>query len=280
MFIGIGDLFKPDPGLVIKPKLFKLPKTKGDPGIMENLYYAKQVHNSFMTQEEEIGEIFPESFLIYNAQKIIGGDFYKVEKRENRSVIVMGDSTGHGISASYMSIMVLNIISRIMEKHCGDPANMLSLIHREILSATRQNKKARIIESADTMICTIDHTLKKMRYASAKMRGIILRKGKLIELKRDKCSIGEQVEKEVVIRNHEQDIEKGDCLYLFTDGVIDQFGGCYDKKFGYKKLIEILDRNKHLPFYIQKCILEKILSDWKGRSEQTDDVTLLAVKIG
>jgi PAS domain S-box-containing protein len=254
-------------------------KVKVDVELFESMNYAKHVHSSFLTPEEEIKDIFPESFLIYNAQKVISGDFYRVEKNENKSIVVLGDSTGHGISASYMSIMALNILSRISTKHCCNPSGMLSTMHSEIITATRQNKKAPIIESADTMICTIDHDTMKLKYASAKIKGLILRNGEVIELKKDKCSIGEHSEKEFAINNHELDLKKGDCLYLFSDGITDQFGGRNDKKFGYNRLVELLKENHKRPALVQKKNIENILNEWQSQHEQTDDMTLLAMKI-
>jgi len=247
--------------------------------LYECVKYAKYVHDSFLTPEDEIKEIFPESFLIYNAQKIISGDFYRVGKKRGKSFIVLGDSTGHGISASYMSIMVLNILSRIAEQYCCNLSRMLTVMHEEILSATKQNKKSRIIESADTMLCTFDYENMKLNYASAKIRAVIVRSGKIIELKKDSCSIGEFSSLEFSIQNHQQDLQKGDCLYLFSDGMTDQFGGIQDKKFGYKRLLEALQKNSALPFAIQKRNIERELNEWRGNNEQTDDMTLLGVKI-
>ena len=254
-------------------------KEKSESELFENMEYAKHVHGSFLTPEEEINETFPESWLIYNAQKVISGDFYRVETKGSESMIVVGDSTGHGISASYMSIMVLNILSRISKRHSNEPSAMLTAMHNEIILATKQNRKPPIIESADTMVCFLDHTTRILNYASAKFRGVVVRGNEIIELKKDKCSIGEHSDREVAIENHQLQLQKGDWLYLFSDGMTDQFGGEANKKLGYSRLLQLLSENGQRPSLLQKKNIREALENWQGKHEQTDDMTLLALKI-
>ncbi|NCO54580.1 MAG: SpoIIE family protein phosphatase [Bacteroidetes bacterium] len=61
----------------------------------------------------------------------------------------------------------------------------------------------------------------------------------LYELKGDKMPIA-IYERMEPFTNHDLKLEKGDCLYLFSDGFANQFGGPKGKKFMYKKFKEIL----------------------------------------
>ncbi len=64
-------------------------------------------------------------------------------------------------------------------------------------------------------------------------------------------------------------IEKGDCIYLFTDGYPDQFGGSTieirnagGKKFKYKQLIELLKSNKDKNVFEQRLHLLDSIKSW------------------
>ncbi len=250
-----------------------------DFGLFENVTYAKQVHSAFLTNEDEIKNTFPKSFLIYKAQKIISGDFYGLYKQNNNSIVVLGDSTGHGVSASYISILALNILKGTLKNNFKVPAEILQTMHSEMYNITHVNEKKEISETADIMICSIDHDNNWLNYSSAKMRGVIIRKGKIIELEKDKCSIGEFSNKIIQITRHVIQLESKDSIYLFSDGIVDQFGGPNDKKFNYKNLKELLVANYELPMSLQKVAISNVLDDWQGSNEQTDDMTLLGLQI-
>jgi len=254
-------------------------KEKTDIELYENINYARNVHNSFLTPAEELKMVFPESFLIYKALKIISGDFYRIEQLGNQSIIVFGDSTGHGVSASYISIMVLNILTHLMKFGPYTPSEILKSINKEITYITHLNKKHPIRETADTIVCCIDLHSMQMNYVSANIKGVIIRKNKIIELERERCSIGELPEKEFALANHNFPLKKNDCLYLFTDGMTDQIGGAKNKTFRNKQLMEVLAANHLFPINQQKKNIEKIISEWQGNNEQTDDMTLLGIKI-
>ncbi len=77
---------------------------------------------------------------------------------------------------------------------------------------------------------------------------------------------------------HELKLEKGDTIYMFSDGYADQFGGKHEKKFKYKPFKELLLDIVEKPMAEQKQLLEKAFSDWKGDLEQVDDVLVMGIK--
>jgi serine phosphatase RsbU (regulator of sigma subunit) len=79
--------------------------------------------------------------------------------------------------------------------------------------------------------------------------------------------------------NHLFELQKGDLLYLFSDGYPDQFGGEKGKKFMTKNLKELFLANAHLSVSEQKAQLERTLSDWIGKLEQVDDITVAGIRI-
>ncbi len=253
-------------------------KTKIDYELLQNVEYAKNIHNAFLNYDDST--YCEHSFLIYKALKIISGDFYKIERKENNMMVVIGDSTGHGLSASYISVLTLNILNRVMDACKCDPSKILKKINTELNRITNYNNKASLkTESADMIICCIDKEQMKLTYSSAKMKGFIIRNRDVIMLERENYSIGEVTQKEFKIKNQTFDLKKDDCLYIISDGVIDQFGGPFDRKIGFKTIIALLKEIQTCKMPLQKMIIEKMLHTWQGDREQTDDITFFGIKV-
>lgn len=254
-------------------------KGKVDTELFDSVNYAKYVHGTFLTPERVMHEVFPESFMIYRAQKIVSGDFHMMQHNENKSAFILGDSTGHGVSASYISIMILNILNRFLRLPSFTPSTILEDLHREICLIRNSNVTETFIESADMAFCLIDHEKLTMEYSLAKLRGVIVRDGKVIELERDKFSIGEQSNNEIKLNKYMVQIRKGDVIYLYTDGMIDQFGGLKNKKFGNKRLLSLFSECADLPMSKQEKFINSAFYRWQGSNEQTDDMSLVGVKV-
>ncbi|MES2761884.1 MAG: SpoIIE family protein phosphatase [Bacteroidota bacterium] len=256
----------------------KQAKKKIDNELLENLEYAKHIHSSLLGNNEGL-ELENDSFLIYKAQKIISGDFYKIEQKDNKLMVVVGDSTGHGIAASYISILALNILSRVT-RFCGEnPGRILKMINHELNRITQHNKEKKLTESADMMVCCIDKEQMTLTYASARMRAFIIRDEKLILLEKDKCSIGAIQNDDFNITTRCIDLKKGDCLYIATDGLSDQLGGVRDRCIGFKYIREMIYKLNGISMSEQKTIIEDTLAKWQGSNEQTDDITVFGIRI-
>ena len=106
----------------------------------------------------------------------------------------------------------------------------------------------------------------------------IIRKGELQEIKATRNPIGIFL-KEKPFENHEIQLEKGDVIYTFSDGYVDQFGGEKNSKFKTKKFKELLLEIYNKPLKEQKEILDKTILDWKGDTEQTDDIVVFVVMV-
>jgi serine phosphatase RsbU (regulator of sigma subunit) len=100
----------------------------------------------------------------------------------------------------------------------------------------------------------------------------------LKEIKADKQPIGYHPESHP-FSNHEIQLQKGDSIYVFSDGYADQFGGEKGKKFKYKQLETLLVTNNNLPMIQQKKLYKQTFVHWKGQQEQVDDVCILGVRI-
>jgi serine phosphatase RsbU (regulator of sigma subunit) len=101
----------------------------------------------------------------------------------------------------------------------------------------------------------------------------------LIEIKPDKQPVGFHEMGEKPFTSHEIKVEKGDCIYLFSDGMQDQFGGPKGKKFKIRQLKQLLLDNHQKSMASQKETLQKAFASWKGSLEQVDDILMIGLRV-
>jgi serine phosphatase RsbU (regulator of sigma subunit) len=91
--------------------------------------------------------------------------------------------------------------------------------------------------------------------------------------------IGIYYDSEPNFTNNKIQLQKLDCLYIFSDGYVDQFGGNSGKKLLTKTLKEILLQIHAEPMARQKDILYETLHQWKGDYKQVDDILMMGIRI-
>jgi hypothetical protein len=100
----------------------------------------------------------------------------------------------------------------------------------------------------------------------------------LIEYKPNKQPIG-KTDNPQLFNTHSIELEKGDTIYIFTDGFQDQFGGNNGKKLKAAKLKEIILSIQEISMEKQIEIIDNFFNSWKGNLEQVDDVCIIGVRV-
>jgi serine phosphatase RsbU (regulator of sigma subunit) len=101
----------------------------------------------------------------------------------------------------------------------------------------------------------------------------------LVEIKANRQPVG-YYENRVPFDSVDINLQKGDMLYLLTDGFGDQFGGDENKKYKTSQLKRLLLSISNLSVLDQKSAISKEFEQWKGNNEQVDDVCLVGIRIG
>jgi serine phosphatase RsbU (regulator of sigma subunit) len=259
--------------------------------ITDSIRYAKRIQNGFLPGDEDLEEILENYFVLYKPRDIVSGDFYwarqvkttKTESENNKMAIVAAvDCTGHGVPGAFMSILGNMLINQtIRNPEINSPAEALNYLNNELAKNMKaQNRDEVIRDGMDMSMVAIDRKNKKMFFAAANNPVYIVRKNELIELKGDKQAIsGSEDIPKCNFTNHSFSLEKNHCIYLFTDGYADQFGGPKGKKFKYRQFQEKLVELNHLPMKEQGEKLENIFEEWRGEIEQVDDVLVIGIRI-
>ncbi len=244
--------------------------------ITDSISYASKIQSALMPTQKELLALAYDSFILFKPKDIVSGDFYWSERNENRTYLALCDSTGHGVPGAFMSLLNINYINKaINELNISEPNEIFNSVRTDLVyGISKEGQK----DGFDGVLFCFDKKYNEVTYTAANNRPILISNNTVTNLPHDKMPVGKG-EKENSFTLNKIAPLKGDALYLFTDGFIDQFGGPKGKKFMYKQLEEFLLSIHHLPFSEQKKILDAKFEGWKGDLEQVDDVTIIGMRI-
>jgi len=252
--------------------------------LMDSIKYAMTIQNTMLLPPESIKDSFEDFFLLFRPKDIVSGDFYwlaEIEDEDNNLTFISSvDCTGHGVAGALMSMIGESLLNQIVYEHgiysSDEILDNLNIGIQEILNQNENNMH----HGMDASILVIDKNKNTVSFSGAKQNLVYTNNGKIDTIKGDRLSIGGFVDQERKYQKHEITIkEKGSKFYMFSDGYQDQFGGPKTKKFGVSQLLEAIENNVDQPMSKQKEALEKIIDDWKGEEEQTDDIMVMGIQL-
>lgn len=249
--------------------------------ITDSINYAKRLQEAIFPSVDFISDQLPSNFVLYRPKDIIAGDFYWAEQIDDTFLLAVADCTGHGVPGALVSVVCCNALNRcIKEFHLKDPGEILDKTRLLVLESFSK-KGEQIKDGMDISLLSICNGTFKWAGANNplwQLRPNSSHSFDVTEIKANRQSIGYNEHPEAFV-THEVSIQKGDLLYLFTDGFADQFGGPKGKKFKYKPFQELLVSNAQLPLQEQKAVIETTFLTWKGELEQIDDLCVIGLRI-
>lgn len=265
-----------DRTLELKKVLIKVNKQKNE--ITESIHYAKRIQKAILPPNKLIKDYFKDFFILYHPKDIVAGDFYWFEKVQDEIVFSVADCTGHGVSGAMVSIVCHNALNRaICEFNLLDPAEILDKV-KELVIETFEKSEEQVLDGMDIALCSLNLETKILKFAGANNPLYIIRNDELVEIKPDRQPIG-KYDVETKFTPHQFQLEKGDKIYIFTDGFPDQFGGESGKKFKYQPFKKLLLSIQNLSMAEQELKLRESFNDWKGKLDQVDDVTIIGFTV-
>jgi len=267
--------------------------------ITDSIRYALRIQLSIIPTAERVKTLLPESMVFYKPKDIVSGDFYWVEEINDEVLFSAVDCTGHGVPGAMMSVIGLKSLTQaVQDKKLSQPADVLKYLDIAVNDTLRQSSDINAVKDGmDLALCNINFKTLLLQYAGAFNPVCIIRKNistdyqpkssrevfygtDLLEIKSDKFPIGSNADGVAdTFTNHSFQLQKNDCVYIYTDGYADQFGGPKGKKFKYNQLKDVLIASAHLPISQHFAVLDKAFTEWKGSHEQVDDVLVIGIKI-
>ncbi|MBK7310298.1 MAG: SpoIIE family protein phosphatase [Sphingobacteriaceae bacterium] len=264
--------------LIVKQKELVEEKQKE---IVDSINYAKRIQQAVLTGNEVWQNIAKDHFILFQPKDIVSGDFYwATNVNSNLSIFALADCTGHGVPGGFMSMLGNSFLNEIIvEKKIHQPGEILNQLRDKIIKALAQEGQSNQKDGMDICLCTYDKKKGTLDFAGANNPLWIVNSNEITEYKGDKMPIGVYVNELKPFSNTTINIKDGDCLYLITDGFADQFGGDKGKKFKYKPLMELLQKNQQRSMNEQGAIFLSVINDWKKGYEQVDDISLIGIRV-
>jgi tetratricopeptide (TPR) repeat protein len=270
--------------------------------IVDSITYAKRIQTALLTSEEYIdNNLQAEHFILFKPKDIVSGDFYwalsipflpgwdmgtnKVkwpegQKGKDTFYMITADCTGHGVPGAFMSMLNISYLNEnIIERNIRLPHDILNAQRNEIIQVLNPLESSEECKDGmDCILCVYDFDKMLLHFAAANNPLWLVRNFELIEYKADKMPVGKYHDDSGQFTLQTIELQKGDIIYTSTDGFADQFGA-NGKKLMKKKFKEELLKIHEQPMSQQKIHLDLFFENWRGNTEQVDDVCVIGVRI-
>lgn len=227
----------------------------------------------------KLSDIFPNNFVFNKPRQEISGDFYWIEKVHSKSFLILGDCSGFDITGYLFKKATIEIIKEVIKNESNLDKNAAQYLDEIKLQFSILYSKESIEPrfSLYLSLCLIDYEKGLINFAGASSSIIFISNSSMIEYKGDRNPIGlHSINNKYT--NHKINIEEDNCIYLYSDGYHDQFGGELNRKFMFKNFKELLSEIHLEDMETQKKNISAKFEKWQGNNEQTDDILIIGIK--
>lgn len=247
--------------------------------IIKSVNYAKLIQNSLLDHYESCMFNTLDYFYFYRPKDIVSGDFYWSYCNGGRyKYYAVGDCTGHGIPGAFLSVLSMKFLDEIFHENNDLPCNeILERLRTKVISIFHGKNKIKLNDGLDISLIRIDICTSTMQYSAANNDIIFIRGNDLSSLKATKSSVSFEHGLEKPFEMAEISLFDGDCIYMFSDGYYDQFGGAKGKKMKKRLFLDLLMEISGEATDNQKIRLIDFFDNWKGDVDQIDDVTVMGI---
>ena len=259
--------------------------------LTDSLLYAKKIQEASVPSEDMMKGFFGDCLVFWRPLNIVSGDFYWAVQVGNYKFLAVADCTGHGVPGAFMSMLGITLLNDIvMHENAAKltAAKVLDNLRIKLKDALRQTgRTGEAADGIDLAFCIFNTKSTQMQYAGAFRPLIIVRNNEIVEYKADKMPCGVYINESPHFTNNIVELQSGDVLYMYSDGIADQFsGGTEMRKFTIRRLKEMLVEYHSKPFGQQKLLIAKTIDDWRKppsgigkQSSQVDDILLIGLRM-
>lgn len=256
--------------------------------ITGSIRYAQTIQSAILPPQKILDNSF-DNFVLFSPKDIVSGDFYwHARTYENdiaRDYFAVVDCTGHGVPGAFMSMIgsrVLNLL--VNERMITDPAQILDGMDTAVQKSLRQDQT----DNRDGMeVCLVKISHEKDGRSSVEFSGarrplfVYQHKTKeIIKFVGNVRGIAGPLKKskKIAFATAKINMEKGDVMYLTSDGYKDQSDHSR-KRFGSPSMMRLMQSIGHLPTGEQMKVAHEVMQDHMKGTEQRDDITFAGIRI-
>jgi len=250
--------------------------------IKDSIKYAQRIQEAILPPKPLWNRILPDSFVIYQPKDILSGDFNWIAETETHIFVAAADCTGHGVPGALISLVNYNLLNKaVLEKGIVKTGEILDAVNNWLTESLHQEaENSTVKDGMDISLISINKITNQVQFSGAFNSLYIVNEQELRIIKGDKFPVGSFFDEEINLFNTiDVEYQKGDLLYMFTDGYPDQFGGSKGKKYKHNRLKENMSKIVTYSLEDQRSFLLTAFYDWKGDFEQVDDVLMIGLKM-
>ena len=204
--------------------------------------------------------------------KEVGGDFYDFFfVAANKVAIVIADVSDKGIPAALFMMHsktairghgetgteIVELFERVNKELCeGNQAEMFVTVWMAIID----------LETGKAVCVNAGH-----EYPA------LMRKGDDYSLFKDKHALPLGCMIDVPYRSYEIDLEPGDCLYVYTDGIVEAIN-TDEEQYGTGRMLDVLNENKDASMADLLAAVKVSVDEFVGEAVQFDDQTMVGFR--
>ena len=249
----------------------------------DSMKYASWVQRGILPKERHFNRLFEDSFFYYQPKDLVSGDFYWVGASDEVTYVAVGDCTGHGVAGAMLSVLSYSLLEYVvMRKKIRKTNKILMELDKRFMDSFSAAEEENTFNNdwVDISLCGIERKTNTIYFSGAHRKILLVSDKEMKIYSGSPYPVGGwQLEKNRNYRAVTIPYSKGDVLYLGSDGFQDQFGGILNKKYKSQKLHQLLCGSRNLPMKELRNILEQEFHKWKGDNEQTDDITIVGIRL-
>jgi len=252
-------------------------------GIEENLDNAKIIQSNLLLTPEKHIHLFNEFHLFYSPQHKVSGDFYVLltNSDQSKAFIAVGDCVGHGVGGAFLTMFFLYAIrDMITTENDKKGLDVLFMsLEKRILNSGFLGSGFESFATSDLSLLRVDLKNKNVEFASNNHNIIVYDSAKNEIYKpyddpNSKLAKTKEFSKNIKYGTFNS---KNKYIAMFSDGIIDQFGGEKFKKLKRKVLYQWITEGKL--FKDNKCNIDQLFNEYKGKENQIDDCIWMSFKL-
>jgi len=204
----------------------------------------------------------------------VGGDYYDVLKHNGRSLLAIGDVTGHGLESGVLAIMVQTAVRTLLASNETDPVKFLGTINKSIYENVQ-----RMNSHKNMTITLLDYKAGKLSLSGQHEEMIVVRNGEveLIDTSTLGFPIGFIEDIAHTVNQLTVHLNPGDVAVLYTDGITEAIN-TEEEEYGLQRLCEIVKINwQKSAEDIRQAVIDDV-RQYIGQQKVWDDITLLVLK--
>lgn len=250
--------------------------------ILDSINYSLRIQQSIIPADSVFSEALGDHFVYYRPKDVVSGDFPWMLRKDDFVYFAAVDCTGHGVPGAMMSMIGNLLLNSIVMNgdRCKTPSEILLELHKSVVHTLKQDADGnKAADGMDAALCRLNFSTGELVFSGAHLPLLLVRNGELEIFKGDKFPVGGmQYRNRNTYSDRVIDLKKGDRIYIYSDGIIDQIGGPEKLKWMSVSLKEFLVSNAMKPHFQMKEEIHKVFEEYKGDNKQVDDVLLIGVQ--